>query len=80
MKIMEKYNHTAYGVKSSFMKTFIIREYGDNTGFHVQHQKNKAEVVYDERNSSSYVEAAISCMRIADETLIKPSRHLPAQY
>ena len=80
MKIMDNYNDAVYGAKSSFMKIFIIREYGDNTGFHVRHQKNKSEVVYDKRNSSSYVEAAISCMRIADETLIKPIRHLPAQY
>ena len=71
MTIMENYNHSAYGVKSSFLKTLLIREYGDSIGFHVRHQKNESEVVYDRRNSSSYVEAAISCMGITDETLIK---------
>ena len=69
--IMENYNHIAYGVKSSFLKTLLICEYGDSIGFHVRHQKNESEVVYDKRNSSSYVEAAISCMVITDETLIK---------
>ena len=48
-----------------------ILEYGDSTGFHVRHQKNESEVEYDKRNSSSFIEAAISCMGITDETLIK---------
>ena len=52
MTIMENYNQSAYGVKSSFLKTLLIREYGDSIGFHVQHQKNELEVVYDKRNSS----------------------------
>ena len=69
--IMENYNHSAYEVKSSFLKTLLIREYGDSIGFHVQHQKNELEAVYGKRNSSSYVEAAISCMGITDETLTK---------
>ena len=68
---MENYNHNAYGVKSSFLKTLLIREYGNSIGFHVRHQKNESEVVYDKRNSSSYVDAAISCTGIKDETLIK---------
>ena len=71
MTIMENYNHSAYGVKPSFLKTLLIREYEDSIGFHVRHQKNESEVVYDRRNCSSYVEAAISCMGITDETLIK---------
>ena len=71
MTIMENYNHSAYGVNSSFLKTLLIREYGENIGFHVGYQKNKSEVVYDKRNGISYVEAAISCMGITDETLIK---------
>ena len=71
MTIMESYNHSAYEEKSSFLKTLLIREYGDSIGFHVQHQKNELEAVYGKRNSSSYVEAAISCMGITDETLIK---------
>ena len=71
MTVMENYNHSAYGVKSSFLKTLVIREYGDSIGFHERHQKNESEAVYDKRNSSSYIEAAISCMGITDETLIK---------
>ena len=33
--------------------------------------KEGIKVDYDKRNSSSYVDAAISCMGITDETLIK---------
>ena len=69
MAIMENYNHSVYGVKSSFLKTLLICEYGNSIGFHVHHQKNESEVVYDKRNSSSYVEAAISCIRITDKRL-----------
>ena len=71
MAIMENFNHSAYGVNSSFLKTLLIREYEGSMGFHVRHQKNQLEVVYDKGNSNSYVEAAISCMEITDETLIK---------
>ena len=63
--------HSVYGVKSGFLNKVLIREYGGSTGFHAQYQKNKSEVVYDKGNSSSYVEAAISCRGITDETLIK---------
>ena len=31
--IMENYIHSAYGVKSSFLKTLLICEYGDSNGF-----------------------------------------------
>ena len=49
----------------------LIHEYGDSIGFHVQHQNNESKVVCDKFNSSSYVEDAISCIVITDETLIK---------
>ena len=71
MTIMENFNHSAYGVKSSFLKTLLIREYEGSMAFYVRHQKNQLEVVYDKGSSNSYVEAAISCMGITDETLIK---------
>ena len=70
MTIMENYNHSAYGGKSSFLKTLLIREYGDSIGFHVWHDKYESELVHDKRNSSSYVEAAISCMGVTNKTLI----------
>ena len=49
----------------------LISEYGDSIGFHLQHQKNELEVFYDKCDSSSYVEAVISCMGITDKTLMK---------
>ena len=39
IRILENYNHNAYGVRSSFLKTLLIREYGNSIGFHVRHQK-----------------------------------------
>ena len=47
MTVMEDYYHSACGVKPSFLKTLLIHEYGDSIGFHVRHQKNESEVVYD---------------------------------
>ena len=71
MTSMEIYNLSAYGVKSSFLRTLEIPGYGDGIGFHVQHRKNEFEVVYDKCESNSYVEAAISCLETTDETLMK---------
>ena len=67
MTIIENYNDSVYGVNSRFVKTLLIGEYEDSIGFHVWYQKNESEVVYDNYNSSSYVEAAISSMGITDE-------------
>ena len=36
---MANYNHNASGVKSSFLKTLLIREYGEDVGFYVRNQK-----------------------------------------
>ena len=80
MKIMENYNHSAYRIKSGFLKTLLIRDYGDSIGFYVRHQKKESDVVYDKRDSSSYVEAAISCLRITDETLTRGSCFLLEKY
>ena len=52
MAIVENYNHGAYEVKSSFLKTLLICEYGDSIGFCVWHHENESEVVYDKRNSN----------------------------
>ena len=60
LTIMENDNHSAYEIKSSYLKTLLICDYGDSIGLHVRHQKNEPEVVYDKRSSVSYVEAPIS--------------------
>ena len=57
MKIMENNNHTAYEVKSRFLKTLVILEYGDSIGFHVR--KNELGKASDKCNCISYVKAAI---------------------
>ena len=57
---MENYDCYANGVKSSFLKTLQIREYGEGIGFHVWYQKNQSDVVYIKCSSGSHVETAIS--------------------
>ena len=51
--IMENYNHNAFGVKSSFLKTLLIREFDGTIGFHIRSQKNESEEVYDKGNGGS---------------------------
>ena len=68
---MKNCDFSAFDIKPSFPKTFLIREYGESVGFNVRHQKNKLKVVYEKRNSSSYVEPTISSMGITDEITIK---------
>ena len=73
---MENYDCYANGVKSSFLKTLQIREYGEGIGFHVWYQKNQSDVVYIKCSSGSHVETAISWMGITVETLIKGAKRL----
>ena len=39
MAIMENYNHIVVRLNSSFLKTLQIREYGENIGFQIRHQR-----------------------------------------
>ena len=39
MAIMENYNHIVVRLNSSFLKTLLIREYGENIGFQIRHQR-----------------------------------------
>ena len=69
--IMKNCDFSAFDLKPSFPKTLLIREYGESVGFNVRHQKNKLKVVYEKRNSSSYVEATISSMGITIKVYAK---------
>ena len=52
MTIRENNIHGTYGVKPSFLKTFLIHEYGDSSALHVLHKKNELEVVYNKRRGT----------------------------
>ena len=39
MAIMENYNHIVVRLNSSFLKTLLIREYGENIGLQIRHQR-----------------------------------------
>ena len=58
------------GVKSSYVKEMLVREFGDGIGFHVTPRKNQSEVVYDTSGSSSYIEAVISLLGINNDHLV----------
>ena len=67
-----------WGFKTTpLLKTLLIREYWDSTGFHARDQKKKSEVIYEKLNIISYVEVAISYKGITDKRLIKgPAKRL----
>jgi len=52
--IMGTYGLPSLGVKSSYVKEMLVREFGDNIGFHVSLRKNQCEVVFNTSGSSSY--------------------------
>ncbi len=69
--IVGAYGLPILGVKSSYVKEMLMREFGAGIGFYVSPQKNQSEVVYDTSGSGSYIEAAISLLGISTEQLIQ---------
>ena len=67
--IMGTYGFPNLGVKSSYVKEMLVREFGCDIGFHVSQRKNQSEVVYDTSGSSSYIEAVISLLVIDNDQL-----------
>ena len=59
------------GVKSSYVKEMLVREFGYGIGFHVSPRKNQSEVIYDTSGSSSYIEAVISLLGIDNDQLVQ---------
>ena len=57
--IMWTYGLPNLGVKSSYVKEMLVREFGYGIGFHVPPRKNQSEVVYNTSGSSSYIEAVL---------------------
>ena len=57
------------------MKKALIKEYGDDIGFHERSEKNKSEFVYDTKYGANYVEAALNSFGITEEQLILNLAH-----
>ena len=68
--IMGTYGLPNLGVKSSYVKEMLVREFGDGIGFHVTPRKNQSEVVYD-TSGTSYIEAVISLLGINNDQLVQ---------
>ena len=69
--IMGTYGLPNLGVKSSYVKEMLVREFGDGIDFHVTPRKNQSEVVYDTSGSTSYIEAVISLLGINNDQLVQ---------
>ena len=61
----------ASGVKSSYIKAILSREFETKTGFQSRPQTNQSEMVYDTTGSGSYVEAALSSIGVSREQLVR---------
>ena len=69
--IMGTYGLPHLGVKSSYVKEMLVREFCDVIGFHVTPRKNQSELVYDTSGSTSYIEAVISLLGINNDQLVQ---------
>ncbi|KAK1890844.1 U3 small nucleolar RNA-associated protein 10 [Dissostichus eleginoides] len=65
------YGFPTSGVKSSYIKDILTREFKDKIGFHSRPQRNQSDLVYDTSGSGSYVEAAISSIGVSSEQLVQ---------
>ena len=59
------------GVKSSYIKEILTREFESKIGFYSCPQKNLSELVYDASRSGLYVEAALFTIGISNEQLVQ---------
>jgi len=57
-RIISNHGHNSV-VKSSYLKEILIKEFGEDIGFHECSQKNVSELVYDKTAVGTYVEAAV---------------------
>ncbi|KAK1894720.1 Serine/threonine-protein kinase ATG1 [Dissostichus eleginoides] len=69
--IVSRYGFPTSGVKSSYIKDILTREFKDKIGFHSRPQRNQSDLVYDTSGSGSYVEAAISSIGVSSEQLVQ---------
>ena len=57
-------------LKSSYVKEVLIKEYGDDIGFHETPEKNKSEFVNNTKGGSNYVKAVSNSFGITDDQSI----------
>ena len=69
--IVSTYEFPSSGIKSSYIKELLVREFGADIGFHARPHKNQSEVVYDIGGGVSYIEVAISSLGISNEQLVQ---------
>ena len=69
--ILSRYGFQTDGVKSSYIKSILIREFQYSIGFHSRHLKNQSDLVYDTSAGGSYIEAAITSIGVSDEQLVQ---------
>lgn len=68
--IISRYGFPTSGVKSSFIKDILTREFKDKIGFYSRPQRNKSDLVYDKSACGSYVEAALLAIGVSSEQLV----------
>ncbi len=67
--IISQFGFPTSGVRSSFIKEILRREFKERIGFHFRPERNHSELVYDVSGGGSYVEAALSSVGISTEQL-----------
>ena len=68
--IISRFGFPTFGVRSSFIKEILRREFKERIGFYSRPERNHSELVYDVSGGGSYVEAALSSIGISAEQLI----------
>lgn len=69
--IISQYGFPTSGVKSSYIKDILTREFEAKIGFHTRSPRNQSDLVYDTCGSGSYVEAALSSIGVSSEQLVR---------
>jgi len=70
IRITSNHGHFSQ-VRSSYLKELLIKEFGEDIGFHERIQKNVSELVYDTRAAGSYIEFALLSLGVTDDQLVK---------
>ncbi|CAB1416359.1 unnamed protein product [Pleuronectes platessa] len=68
--IISGYGFPRSGVKSSYIKDILTREFGGKIGFNSRPQRNQSDLVYDTCGGGTYVEAALSSIGVSSEQLV----------
>lgn len=68
--IISRYGFPTSGVKSSYIKYILTREFEGKIGFHSRSRRNQSDLVYDTSGGGSYVEAAFSSIGVSSEQLV----------